>query len=137
MLRQLSQATDASERLSVELPALYRLVDSMLANRIASDERLLHDQGELDKLTRKELAEKKAVIQTTARKELAARLTEVARDADEPLASWFRIERVWLDTQLGQNLVEAEAECWPMIVKTRNRASRSVMSAVIPSLKNC
>ena len=115
VLQQLSTETDASEQLTVELPALYRLVDAMLANRIASGEKRLHDQGELDKLTRKELAEKEAEIRKTARTELAARLAELARGSDEPMAAWFRIEQVWLDVQLGQNLVEAEAACWQML----------------------
>ena len=116
VLRQLTNATTASERLSIELPALHRLVDSMLANRIAFGEQQLHDQGELDKLTRKELAERKAEIRTTARAELASRLGTLADQSDDnPVGTWFRIEQVGLDVQSGQNLAEAEAVCWKIL----------------------
>ncbi|MEJ7590067.1 MAG: VIT domain-containing protein [Planctomycetaceae bacterium] len=115
VLQQLSVAADTSEQLTVELPALYRLVDAMLANRVASGEKLLHDQGGLDKLTRKELAEKKSEIRKTALTELSVRLAELARGSDEPMTAWFRIEQFWLDVQLGQNLVEAESGCWRIL----------------------
>ena len=115
VLRQLSPAATASERMSVELSALHRLVDSMLANRIASGEKNLHDQGELDKLTRKELAEKKAEVRRTARTQLAARLAEMADKSDRPMAAWFRIEQFWVDVQLGQKLAEAETACWQIL----------------------
>ena len=74
--RDLTDQAELAERLAVELPALLRLDDAMLANRIALEERKLKDQGEQDKLTRKELAAKRAAIRKAARTGLAARLAK-------------------------------------------------------------
>ncbi len=115
ILQQLSSETDVSKRLTVELPALYRLVDSLLANRIAVGEKSMHDQGNLDQLTRPELATRQTEIKTVARTELSARLAEMAGGSGEPLANWFRMEQIWLDVQLGQNLDSAEAVCWQVL----------------------
>ena len=115
VLRQLSAAEDVYGRLAVELPMLYRLVDAMIANRVAASEKQLNDQGGLDQLTRKQLAEKKAEITRTAQTELAARVTESSMTAPEPLTSWLRLERVWLDVQLMRNLEDAETACWQIL----------------------
>ena len=112
ILQQLSAETDVSKRLTVELPALYRLVDSLLANRIAAGEKSLQDQGNLNRLTRQELAARQTEIRKLARTELSARLAEMAGGSSEPFANWFRMEQIWLDVQLKQNLGEAEAACW-------------------------
>jgi len=112
---QLTTSTDPSERTANEVRELLRLVDAMIANRIAKEEEQVKDQGDLDKLSRRELAAKLAEIQTTVHQQLAARLAEMAERADDPVASWFRIEQVWLDVQLRQNLNEAEAACWQIM----------------------
>ena len=45
LLPQLSDSEEAGERLMVQVPALYRLVDAMISQRQAAAERTLHDQG--------------------------------------------------------------------------------------------
>ncbi|HEY4261235.1 MAG TPA: VIT domain-containing protein, partial [Schlesneria sp.] len=114
-LKDLSDAPDANDRLIVEIPALYRLVDSMLANRQRVGERKLTDEGGLDKLTRKELAAKKQDIQRTSRVELAARLQQQAGQTDGPLANWLTIERTWIEVKLGQNLLAVAETCWKFL----------------------
>jgi predicted Zn-dependent protease len=114
-MRELSDAEEPADRLLVEVPALYRLVDSMLANRQAAAEQKLHDRGEVDKLTRTELAKKRTEIRNAARQGLAARLAGDAAKEMGPLAPWLRIERAYLDVQLDQNLADVEAECWKIL----------------------
>lgn len=114
-LKDLSDAPDVNDRLIVEIPSLYRLVDAMLANRQRVGERKLTDEGGLDKLTRKELAAKKQEIQRIGRTELAARLQLEAKKTDGPLAKWLTIERTWLEVKLGQNLVAVVETCWKFL----------------------
>ena len=107
-LLDLSDAAEPVDRLAVQIPALHRLVDAMLANRQALAESQLGDQGEQNKLTRKELAAKKAEFRTTGREQLATRLGEQAGilllqkrvPNAEGLAGWMRIEKAWLDVLL-------------------------------------
>jgi len=114
MLRDLS-STAPSNRLEVQLPALYRLVDAMLANRQSAAERALRDQGGQDKLTRKELAAQKNEIRQKARVQLAARLSDEAKKEDGPLANWFKIEQTWLNVQSGQNHDSVIPFCWQLL----------------------
>ena len=130
LLLELSDAKEAAGQLAVQLPSLHRLVDAMLANRQSLAESQLGDQGEQNKLTRKELAAKKAEFRKTARVAVAARLAAVVRTptseraADRQdvgvrsttsLAAWMRIEKAWLDVQLDQNLVQVEELCWQIL----------------------
>ena len=115
LLRQLSNAPDAGGQLMAEVPALYRLVDSMIRNRQAAAEKELHDKGEVDKLTRTELAAKKADIRKAARSGVAKRLADEAAKDKWPLAPWLRIEKAYLDVGLDQDLAGVEAECWKIL----------------------
>lgn len=113
-LRELSSA-EPHKRLEVQLPALYRLVDAMLANRQAAAERLLSDQGGQEKLTRKELAAQKNEIRHKACLQLASRLSEEAKKEDGPLSNWFKIEQTWLDVQVSQNMNQVIQFCWQIL----------------------
>ena len=112
---QLTDAADAGDRLMAEVPALYRLVDAMIRNRQAAAEQELHDKGEVDKLTRTQLAAKKAEIRKAARTGVAKRLAEEAAKEKGPLAPWLRIEKAYLDVGLDQNLPGVEVECWKIL----------------------
>jgi predicted Zn-dependent protease len=115
LIAQLSQADDANERLIQQVSALYRWTDAMLVNRQAAEERKLADAGGVDKLTRQELAKKKAEFKKSARTAVAERLGAAAEKDKTPLASWLRIEQTWLDVQLDQRLAQVEAECWKIL----------------------
>ena len=114
-LRDLTDATAPDERLAAQAPALYRLVDAMLSRRQAAGERLLNDQGGLDKLTRKELETKKAEIRQNARLGLAATLIEEAKREDGPLSQWLQIERFWIEVRQGSSIPEASEFCWKLL----------------------
>lgn len=131
-LRKLEEILALGNRLSVEVPTLHRIVDSMLANRVKAAEQQLNDQGEQDKLTRQQLAAKKAEFHKLAKEGLAKRLAAEEAQANEPvkqgeparadLAGWIRIERLWLDVQLGQNLEQVETECWKILGEAPSKA---------------
>ncbi len=123
-LHELSDAAEPVDRLAVQIPALHRLVDAMLANRQALAESQLGDQGEQNKLTRKELAAKKAALRKAARAGVAARLVEQVfnlfpdgqvENLAHGLGDWLRIEQLWLDVQLDQNLAQVEESCWQIL----------------------
>lgn len=114
-LRDLSDSKVPFERLSVQIPALHRLVDAMIANRQAAADRVLSDPGGLDTLTRKELNTKKNELQRIGRAELSARLAVEAARAEGPLSNWMKIEQAWIDVQLGQNLPEVTEFCWKIL----------------------
>ena len=129
--RELSAQAAPVDRMSVEMTSLMRLVDAMLANRIAAAERQLGDQGAQDQLTRDELASKKAEIRKSARIGLSARLVqEAAKElpvVPEPgnpngvgekiprLRAGLLIEQYWLDLQADQNVASVETECWKIL----------------------
>ncbi len=118
--RELSELAEPVDQMSTQMNGLMRLVDAMLTNRVAAAERQLSDQGAQDKLTRKEIALKKADIRKSARTGLAARLAqEAVKNDDEEkiprLRVGLRIEQYWLDLQVDQNVAGVEAECWKIL----------------------
>ncbi|MDB5385309.1 MAG: Vault protein inter-alpha-trypsin, partial [Planctomycetaceae bacterium] len=115
-LRQLSDSKEPVERLFYLIPALYRYVDQMVANRIALASKELQDHGETHKLTRQELAKKRAEIRTAAQQGVATRLsTEAAKEPQASFAAWIRMEQAWLEVKLSQHLPEIEASCWKLL----------------------
>lgn len=118
-LHELSTATEVAERLQVQLPALLRMVDGLIRQHQARDEKQWRDKGGLDKLTRQQIAQKQAEFSKAARIAMATRLAEeVAREPNPTLAAWMRMERVWIDVQLNQRLPEAADECWKILGET-------------------
>ena len=129
--RELSAQAAPVDRMSVEMTSLMRLVDAMLVIRIGVEERQLGDQGAQDKLTRKELALKKAEIRKSARIGLSARLAQEAakempvvaepgnpNGVDEKiprLRVWLLMEQYWLQLLVDQNVANVEAECWKIL----------------------
>ncbi|MBC8113422.1 MAG: hypothetical protein H7062_03530, partial [Candidatus Saccharimonas sp.] len=186
-LRLLSRANEPDATLTVQLPALHRLTDNMLARRQEFDEKVigsgaviklakldpvqaantlknlyLNDPhapkiaadsvskrllvqgaadhlaqikalltqlgeesadkigvpGEVNKQTRTELATKRAEMKKASRVAFASRLTAEA-DKEEAakgqLAAWLRMEQMWLDVQLDQNLDKVEERCWVIL----------------------
>lgn len=126
--RELTDQPLLADRLAVELPALFRLNDAMLANRISLAEQQLADQGESNKLTRKELAKKKAEIRFAAKTALSERLAkEIAREEKTtnrivvPIGKgfgrldWLKMEQVWLNAGLNQEFAQLERECWSIL----------------------
>ena len=109
MLTQLSDAKTAAQRLSVELPQLYRLTDRMVKARY---EALVATIEDPEKLERKELAEKKLALQKQAQTEFADRLTRAAQQHDAPLADWLTIEKLTLDVHLDRDLDAVVDACW-------------------------
>ncbi|MCE9607630.1 MAG: VIT and VWA domain-containing protein [Planctomycetia bacterium] len=92
-------------RVATEIGALQRFVDAMLRGRQEAAMKALADRGEVDKLTRKELAERKAALRKEALAGVAKRLGSVdqpEREAKLP-TDWLRMERAWLDVQLERN----------------------------------
>ncbi len=104
-----------TDPLVTEVPALYRLVNSMIANRQAAAKETLHDAGSVDKLTRTELAAKIAEFRKAAREGVAARLASEAAKKPGSLEPWLRIEQSYLDVQLDRNLDDIAARCWNIL----------------------
>jgi hypothetical protein len=115
LLAQLSEAKDAVDRLAVELPALYRLVDAMIRLRVEHDQRDLQATGHSEKLTRTELAAKEAGFLQAAREGVASRLDMPLDGRNADLAKWFRIERLTLDVHLDRNLDNVARQCWEIL----------------------
>lgn len=114
-LAELSEGAEPSERLAVQVPALYRLVDAMIANRNTANERQLTDSGQMTELTRTELAEKRVVLRKAASAALADRLDALVKDEKNPLTPWLRIEQAWLNVRLDRNLPQVEELCWQIL----------------------
>lgn len=102
---------DPSSQLSTQIDAAHRLADRMLAARAEADEKKLQDTGHPEKLTRQELAEKKAGFKTAAREGVAARLAVESKKHDGLLGQWLQMDRMYLDVHLKQNLDKVADEC--------------------------
>ena len=124
VLRRLSADEDADERLSVELPALHRLIDAMLVNRIAAGEQQLHDQGALDKLPRREFAAKKAEIaeiDATFKAKIAERELFLREQIGKAQAAdkWDEVPEI--EQQLAREVRRLNADCEEKKEKARTR----------------
>jgi Flp pilus assembly protein TadD len=115
LLRQLPDGTSATEQLVVQVPALHRLIDAMLANRNTAIEKQLGDSGDSTKLTRPELAKKRAELRKAAMTAVADRLAALAKDDKNPLALWLQIEESWLNVRLDRHLPQVEQLCWKLL----------------------
>ena len=115
LLPQLAAAAEPASRLTIQIAALYRLVNGMLAARQARAERELRDQGHLDELTRTELATQRETCRQAAERALAERLASqaaLARQQQSSLADWLLIEWARLNTRVGVRSDETLAFCW-------------------------
>ena len=115
LVPQVAGDSPPAARHFLQVAALVRLDDAMLANRMARAAEQLRDQGKLDKLTRTELATRYADFRHDALAGMAKRLAEQAAQAEKdktPLADWLRIEQTYFDVRLDQNLAVAAAFCW-------------------------
>jgi predicted Zn-dependent protease len=115
LLLQLPETKEPAERLAVQVPALYRLVDAMITNRQAANEKQLGDSGDTTKLTRTELAKKRVELKKAAMAAIADRLASLAKDEANPLTPWLRIEQTWLNVRLDRNLPQATELCWKIL----------------------
>jgi predicted Zn-dependent protease len=115
VLEKLPDGMEPTERLAVQVPALYRLVDAMIANRNVANEKLLGDSGDSTKLTRTELAKKRAELRKDAMAAIADRLDAEAQDEKNPLTPWLRIEQTWLNVRLDRKLPQAAELCWKIL----------------------
>ncbi|MBS0205608.1 MAG: hypothetical protein JSS49_22120 [Planctomycetes bacterium] len=106
---------EPADPLTVQLPALYRLVDAMLENRQKAALAAWEDQGGQDKLTRQEVSAKRIEIRRAAQSGLAARLADEARKEDGPLSNWFQMEKAWLEMQLHQDMEDVRQFCWSLL----------------------
>ena len=85
-------------------------VDRMLTARAAADQQKLQDTGHPEKLTRQELAQKKAEFQKAAREGVAARLAAESKKHDGLLGQWLQMDRMYLNVRLKQNLDEVAGD---------------------------
>jgi autotransporter-associated beta strand protein len=115
LLPRLTDSSEPADVLSAQVPALYRLVDAMVAGRQAGADEELHDQGKTDELTRTQLMQKKLEFAKAAKTAVAQRLGKEAESASAPFAPWLRMEKAFLDVQLEQNLPQVEEFCWQLL----------------------
>ncbi|MHB1035082.1 MAG: VIT domain-containing protein [Pirellulales bacterium] len=109
LLDKLGGGDAPSQRLAAQVAAVHRLTDQMVKARFDARMKTVEHQ---EKLTRIELAAKKAENLRLAREEFADRLGKEAPRHGETLAPWIAIERAYLDAVVGRNLDKVEAECW-------------------------
>ena len=110
MLDKLSDAEEPAQRLAAEIAALYRLTDRMVQARFEASMAKIEHQ---EKLTRTELAAKRAENIQLAREELCRSAAKRNAKANRGIScQWLNIERLYLDVILGRNLDRAAEECW-------------------------
>ncbi|MGA2799107.1 MAG: hypothetical protein ABSE63_16125, partial [Thermoguttaceae bacterium] len=129
LLDKLSDAEESSVRLAVQVAALYRLTDHMVQDRYQASMAKIEHQ---EKLTRTELADKRAENLRLAREGFADRLKQEMQKQSEGIVPWLNIERLYLDVLLGRNLERAAEECWEYIgPKPKHAAADDDLGAVL------
>src|SRR5205823_4924631 len=97
LLGRMTDSEDRAEVLTAEVPALYRLVDAIIAGRQADADEELHDKGKTNELTRTQLLQKKANFGKAAKTAIANKIGKEAETAPAPLRPWLRMEKAYLD----------------------------------------
>ncbi|MGA2061934.1 MAG: VIT domain-containing protein [Thermoguttaceae bacterium] len=112
LLDKLSDAEEASEHLAAQVAALYRLSDRMVQARFEANMAKIEHQ---EKLTRTELAAKRADNLRLAREGFADRLKQEMQKQSGGIVPWMNIEQLYLDVVLDRNLDRAAEECWEFL----------------------
>ncbi len=119
--------SSVSERMFGQVSAIHQWVDTMLEARQTADWKKFQDAGHPEKLTRTELAQKKADFKKSAQEGVAKRLAnrlniqpDAPKSREEGLVfaeclEWVRLERMHLDLTLGRNQNQVAKECWAML----------------------
>ena len=110
LLAEISKNSPETQ-LSTQVELAHRLVDRLLAARTEADQKQLQDTGHPEKLTRQELAAKKAGFQQAAREGVAVRLAEESKKHEGLLGQWLQMERMFLEVRLKNNIEEVAAKC--------------------------
>jgi tetratricopeptide (TPR) repeat protein len=112
LLDKLSDAEESAQRLAAEVAALHRLTDRMVQSRFEAGMAKIEHQ---EKLTRTELATKRADNIRLAREGFADRLKQEMQKQSENILPWLNIERLYLDVISGRDLDRAAEECWEYV----------------------
>src|SRR5262249_56705271 len=117
LLDQVSNSDEVAERTRVKAEALMRWVDRMITAR---QEDLDKKIDRPDKLTRTELADKKAANLKAAREAVsnalaAALLAKTVPQMSPELAKWTKVEWLYLETVLERSTTQVTADCWEII----------------------
>jgi len=112
LLERLSDAQEPQQRLVVEVAALHRLTDRMVAARFQERMKAIEHPEELP---RPELRAKQAENLRLAREGFSDRLGREMGKRPRPLAAWMNVERIYLDVVVGRNFKKAAEECWEVL----------------------
>lgn len=115
LLEQVSAAASSTMRVTAHVEALHRFVDAMRKNRFQASMTTFQDEEHPEELTRHELAAKQYEFTKAAAEGVAERLASGVEGSGETFADWLRIERMFLDVSLGQNLEQVAEECWKIL----------------------
>ena len=105
-------------RLAVQLGALYRLTDRMVAARYQARMKAVEHP---EKLTRGQLQRQATANRKAACEGLADRLRGEMAKRTGPIVAWLNAERLYLDVRAGRNLDQAAAECWKALGPARKQ----------------
>ncbi len=120
LITKLSASKTPAEREFVQVGAIHRWVDRMLAMREqAAMERLesnaAYETIRAEQLTRKQYGAKRAEFRRVARERVATYLIEKRTQTEGVLGHWLGLEAAYLDIGLGRNLDRAVAEAWAIL----------------------
>jgi len=112
LLRKQSFDAEETQRLAIEVTALYQLTDRMVRARF--DHRMKQIEHPEDE-TRTDLRDARKENVRTARQEFAKRLRKEATKHSDQFGQWLQAERLYLDVLLGDDLKRIAAECWVVL----------------------
>jgi predicted Zn-dependent protease len=112
LVDKLSDDEEPAKRLVAEISALQRLTDRMVQTRYEAAMAKIEHQ---EKMTRTELAAKRAENMKLAREGYADRLKQEVQKRSGAVLPWINAERLYLDIILGRDLDRAAEDCWEFV----------------------
>lgn len=112
---------DVSNQLLFQVEAVQRLVDRLVGLRVDLAEQRLQDEGHPEKLTRIELAERRSKMLVEAREAVAKQLGLQSAQHGGLLRQWFRMEQMYLQVLLNQDLPQVAASCREILGEAPSR----------------
>jgi outer membrane lipoprotein-sorting protein len=115
LIELLSGAEHESERLTLQIPSLMKLIDTMEQRRFDALKKAFEEKAHPENMTRTKYMQTINELRQKSRQELAAHVADQVKKHKGALARWVRLEQSFLDMRLSQNLKQTEAFAWEIL----------------------
>ena len=117
LLKTTHEGQKQTELILSNVSSLFQLVEAMYTKRVATEQKNFEAVDHPEEFTRQKLARQRMKWEQNARTGLIAALGQHSGDQDE-LSEWFLLEKIHQQVKAGEDLKQAEKECWRILGDT-------------------